>query len=499
MRLAERVREVLSDRSRRAPPPAAGASATCRAPHVALRLSPDGTIHACCVNDAYPLGRIGEDTVASVWQGTRLARLRTALDEADYSLGCGDCGDEYLTGDRLQTHAEQFDRFPQPVEPLTWPRRVEFALSNTCNLQCRQCNGDLSSAIRTRRERRAPLRSPYGDEFFSELRTWLPFVEVAVFIGGEPFLARECRRVWDLMIEMRLAPEVHVTTNGTVWDERVEHYVRSLRMNVAVSIDGVTSGVVEHIRSGADHASVIANRDRLLALTRASGSAFTLNHCLMVQNWHELGDFLLEADRLDVDVHVIPVMHPAAFSLLRLPVSELRPVVAALDRQDEALRGRLQRNAPVWDLMLTYLRQSLEHLEGRSVPVTVAPAPKRLLVSDLLSTAREELTTWSGRELMVVEVENGMITDADVPDWAGAIEPGAIVGSPFDALAGTMVERLGAISDVATEAAERTLVRSSCRIVIDGRQVSLRTAAVEWREGHALHLRVFYALGSVPR
>jgi radical SAM protein with 4Fe4S-binding SPASM domain len=184
-------------------------SATCRAPHVALRFSPDGRVHACCVNSHYELGRIGERTITEIWNGPELAELRLALDDADFSLGCQDCAVLVSAGSRQQTHAEQFDRFPAPAPGAPgWPRRLEFALSNTCNLQCVQCNGELSSSIRTQRELRPPLPSPYGEAFFAELAAFLPHVEVAVFIGGEPFLSRECRTVWDLLIERDLRPEV---------------------------------------------------------------------------------------------------------------------------------------------------------------------------------------------------------------------------------------------------------------------------------------------------
>ncbi len=115
-----------------------------------------------------------------------------------------------------------------------------------------------------------------------------------------------------------------------------------------------------------------------------------------------------------------------------------------------------------------------------------------------MTSARDGLADWSGRELMVVEVANGTIVDADVPGWAAGIDPDAVVGTAFDALAELIATQVGALSDVTTEAAERTLVRSSCRVEIDGQLVPLRTAAVEWREGHALHLRMFYALGPVP-
>lgn len=448
---------------------------------MALRFSPTGEVHACCVNDKYPLGRIGEASIGDIWRGEALARLRTALDAADYRLGCQDCEVDYRLGERLHTHAEQFDRYPQPEVTLAWPKRVEFALSNTCNLQCVMCNGELSSAIRAQREHRPALRSPYDDAFFDELREVLPHIEVAVFIGGEPFLSQECRRVWDLLIEMDLHPEVHVTTNGTVWDDRVEHYLHSLRMIVAVSIDGTTAAVNDAIRLGSRHDEVVANRDRFLAATRAYGSAFCLNHCLLRHNWHELGDFLLDADALDVGVHVIPVHYPPQLSLFTLPPAELQAIADTLAASGAG--ERLTRNRDAWDTILAHLN-AYASSSGPGSPVALRPyakpppdddrgdaddgvgadapagdgegaaaaavvelAPQPLDDAEV-DRLREELRTWAGQAPVVLRAPTGTIEEVEVPGWAEPLDLQGLVGRSLDDVATYVAPRLGRRSDL---------------------------------------------------
>lgn len=436
-------------------------SPTCRAPHVALRFSPDGSVHACCVNDRYPLGRVQERSLAEIWGGEEIGRLRQALDAGDYSLGCEDCATEHVAGARLQTHAEQYDRYPQPSTPLVWPKRVEFALSNTCNLQCLQCNGDLSSAIRAQRERRPPLRSSYDDAFFAQLPPLLEHLEVAVFIGGEPFLAREVRRVWDLMIELGVRPEVHVTTNGTVWDDRVERYVHELRMNVAVSIDGATAETNDRLRVGSRFDEVVANRDRFLAATRSYGAAFTINHCLLRANWHELSRVLREGDRLDVPVHVIPVTYPPSMSLFSLPEPELRSIVDTMARDRRA--RRLGRNRGAWDATLAHLRSQLA---GRRTPRPLtdpvvgdaAPAPVERVVEvrpltvtpprpERLDAIRAELRAWSGQELLEIRTEDELVASVSSPPWADPLGLQDLVGCSLVAVDERTLDRLGPMSD----------------------------------------------------
>ena len=456
-------------------------SATCRAPHVGLRFSPDGHAHACCVNHRYPLGHVANDSLQDIWRGAALLRLRDALDVGDYSRGCQDCETEHRLGARLQTHAEAYDRFPQPEVPLAWPKRVEFALSNTCNLQCVHCNGDLSSAIRAQREHRAPLPSSYGDQFFAQLRELLPHVEVAVFIGGEPFLAREARRVWDLMIELDVRPEVHVTTNGTVWDERVEHYLRTLRMNVAVSVDGATAATNDAIRQGSDFGEVVANRDRFLATTRSYGGAFTLNHCLLEQNWRELCAVLQEGDDLDVPVHVIPVMYPSAMSLFTLPTDDLAAVVEDLEATPGA--HRLGRNRGSWNGALAHVRAELLRREakgpGPGQAVVLSVRPRRPVASEDVAAVRGELETWAGQPPLALRSEFGVLRSVEVPAWAVGLGLEALVGRDMGEVEAHVESRMGpTVREHVDETEERYLALRATRRV-GGRDVDFRIAVLE--------------------
>jgi MoaA/NifB/PqqE/SkfB family radical SAM enzyme len=115
-----------------------------------LRFTPDGRVLVCCANDQHALGVIGTDSLREIWDGEERARIAEALDRLDYSLGCDECGAERSIGNRAGSIEAFWDHLA-PAEPLRWPSRLEMAISNTCNLQCIQCNGDRSSAIRSQR------------------------------------------------------------------------------------------------------------------------------------------------------------------------------------------------------------------------------------------------------------------------------------------------------------------------------------------------------------
>ena len=448
---------------------------TCAAPHTMLRFTPDGRVLVCCANDQHALGLVGTDTLRDIWDGDERARIAAALDRLDYSLGCDECGVERAAGNRAGSIEALFDHLADPPGPHLYPRRMEFAVSNTCNLQCVQCNGDRSSAIRAQREHRPPMMSRYDDAFFDELLEFLPHLEYATFAGGEPFLARETRRIFDLLIDNGWGPKVDVVTNTTMWDERVEHYLRALKMNVTLSIDGATAETFEAIRVGADYAECWANVDRYLEVTRSYGGSVTINFCLMPQNWHEMGDLLLRADALDVQVDVIPVTFPLRFDILRMAPDQLRTAVEALESQDAAIGDRLGRNGPMWRAKLAWLRRRLELVESEGLAVTITPTGVDPSASRArLASLRAELRDWAGQDPIVVHLADGFVEDVESPDWAAPLDPTRWVGWANEVLLADMVDRLGRFRDFEIEEGDG-VQRASYWFEVAGQRVVFRS------------------------
>lgn len=449
---------------------------TCASPHTTLRFTPDGRVLVCCANDQYALGVIGQDTLREIWDGADRRRIADALDVLDYSLGCDECGAERAIGNRAGSIEAMWDHLlHDPPPPYRYPRRMEFAISNTCNLQCVQCNGDRSSAIRAQREHRPPMVSRYDDAFFAELEDFLPHVETASFAGGEPFLARETRRIFDLLIERGWRPAIDVVTNTSVFDDRVERYLRALEMDVTLSIDGVTKETFESIRVGTDHAESWANVDRFLEVVRSYGGTVTINFCLMPQNWHEFGDLLLWADTLDVQVDVIPVTFPRRYDILQLPLDELRTAVEALEAQDADLRARLGRNRPTWERRVALLRRQLDLLESGGLPVTIAP---RRVAPDVLEAIKAELRDWSGQDLLVLAVDDGVIESVEAPAWAAPLQAERWVGWANEVILSDLVDRLGRFRDFEVEVDDDGVQRMSYWFEVGGERVPFRSVSV---------------------
>ncbi len=490
--------------------PVASSTPTCAAPSSTLYFAPDGRVLACCVNNAHPLGRIGEQTLREIWQGARIEELRRALSAGDFSVGCEECGERAAAGNRAWSNAPQFDRWSLMHDVPPFPRRMDFVLSNRCNLLCQTCNGYWSSAIRARREHRPPLPSHYDDSFFHELEEFLPHLEQAVFLGGEPFLARESRRVWDLLrTSAGDALEIQVVSNGTQWDARIEQYLTDLPMSVSVSVDGATRATFERLRTGADFAAVMGNVDRYETAVTAHGGRVGYHYCLVTLNWHEFGQFLLEAEERNRYVQVMTVTNPAHLSLFHLPAGDLARILSALEHEAERVAPQLRNLRPVWDAELDRLRRHLEVVRrGLQPRWTRVSAPRRSNRTRSETNARvqdradrishpeaeAELGRWSGQPPLVLLGRAGVVTQHESPTWATGLDLPGLIGVPVNELDGAFARQFGTCTKLTLSPATGGLVKVEATFGSSSGTVSLRAIATEWDDGGVRQNRVVVAL-----
>lgn len=345
-----------------------------------MYLHSTGRVTACCVS-THVLGNVADQPLTEIWRGHRARELRRAMVDYDLGRGCNFCQWQVAEDIDGGAFAVEFDSLAITEPDPDWPRQLEFELSNTCNLACIMCNGDLSSTIRSRRERLPPMPKVYGNAFFEDLREFLPHLERAAFLGGEPFLAAEAYRVWALLLEVGSVIPCTVVTNGTQWNDRVERVLEAFPVSITVSIDGATAATFERIRLGASFAEVMANLGRFRAYTRDRGTDLHVAFCLMRENWHEFADLLLLADALDVPVRVNTVTDPV-HGLAQLSLDELAPIVSSLDVRDGGVRSQLRRNREVWSTELARLHSWCDQrLVGAAAPGGVSPRSLYLLDS----------------------------------------------------------------------------------------------------------------------
>ena len=320
----------------------------CYAPYANLYFDQEGRVRVCCYNWSHPLGNVQTSTIDEMWNGAKAKILRDSLANYEFGPGCGFCEKQTSSGWFANPAIRRFDQFAVPSAEPEWPQQMEFSISNTCNLECVMCFGTYSSAIRAHREKLPPLPNVYSHEFLDSLRKYLPHLKRAKFLGGEPLLVADYFRLWDMMIAEGLTTPCHVTTNGTLYNARIERIMDALPMGFAVSLDGATKKTVESIRVNANYEEQMQILKRLREYTRRRGTDLSLTFCFMRQNWHEFGDYCLFADEWGCNVGVNTVLNPPEFGVYNLPAEELRKIFQGMEEQANRLSSILKRNRAVW-------------------------------------------------------------------------------------------------------------------------------------------------------
>jgi MoaA/NifB/PqqE/SkfB family radical SAM enzyme/Flp pilus assembly protein TadD len=322
--------------------------AGCYAPFVSLYFTTLGNVLACCKNETFVLGNVGNQRLKDIWSGGKITQLRKTLSHYQYEAGCEFCDWQISEGDYQGAFPWLFEEFPVDSMQPEWPSMIEFAGSNTCNFECLMCNGELSSSIRAHRDGLPPLRQYYDKQFFEDVREFIPHLRMAKFLGGEPFLAAECHRIWDMMIEQNCRIPCHVTTNGSQYNAKVERILEKLPLSFTVSIDGATKQTYEKIRVNSNYEENVANVRRFREYARRSNAFFSIAFCLMRQNWHEFVDLLLFAESLDCPVFVNTVIGPPSCSLYTLKQEDLRRIADEIENKGRSVESLLKLNQAVW-------------------------------------------------------------------------------------------------------------------------------------------------------
>lgn len=354
--MVESLRELAAWRARTASP----GSVLCQAPCAQLHFLPDGNVAVCSKSTQRWLGNVAEHRILDLWRGAAMASIRAELAQNRFPAGCELCADHMRRRNVRNNPLLDFDGI-EVSDDGQWPVRLSIAFSDLCNLGCRHCSPGLSSVLRIRAGL-PPQPRRYGDAFFAQLAELLPHVHDISLLGGEPFLQEEVFRLLELLLARgRPYPNLHVTTNGTVWNADLARLAAALPMQIAVSIDGATAATCERLRVGAHFDRVMANVQQIAAVQHAHGRKLRFNFCLMRGNWHEYADVLLLAERWRASLWVSFVTIPERTSLFTLQPAAKRRVLDALAARTPELQSIDPANLVKWHEALRTLGASPAH------------------------------------------------------------------------------------------------------------------------------------------
>ena len=341
----------------------------CYAPTVNINFDQSGVASACCYNREHILGKYPENSLTEMWKGESANQLREFVKEGDLSHGCQMCEKQIDGGNYHGVRARHFDNYPsRPVNILKrWigsseepqmPQCLEFELSNICNLECTMCNGHFSSLIRKNRESLPELENPYDDAFVEQLIPFLPNLQDAKFLGGEPFLVPLYYKIWDKLAQHNPKVRIHITTNGTVYNNKVKGVLEKLKCGIIISMDSIVKETYEKIRVNASYERVMDNVQHFREYAKSTGNWFSFAICPMTNNWKEMPDLIRYCNANETFVCFNTVYNPEELSLQSFSSEQLRGVVEYYEEQAFAGYGFLYRqNKKVFQGLINQLKE----------------------------------------------------------------------------------------------------------------------------------------------
>ena len=271
-------------------------------PWIHVMTQPTSTVNFCCVasgqvkrdNDpGHPIMLDRGDKIEDVWNGEHYRKIRKQMIEGEQVEGCEPCYDLEKLG--IPSYRENYikdwmgwhrnaDAIKQIIEKSISndyyveesPQYLDFRLGTMCNLKCRMCQSQNSSAIYkelkdetiyTEEERKFVIENthwnqfddytiPWFDEpdFLKTVEEWLPNVNRLYFTGGEPTIIQRVYWILEKCVELDIAKDIDLVFNSNMTNiqPRFLDIVSKFRdVLMCLSVDGY-SETNEYIRSGSN-------------------------------------------------------------------------------------------------------------------------------------------------------------------------------------------------------------------------------------------------------
>ena len=296
----------------------------CQAPFTTMNFNQGGRITVCCANRDYAVGFYPQRSLMDIWNGEELKKLRDEMDKFSFELGCQQCSLMLDSANYKTLKIKHYDTedstlsegFDDSYRKLKYPYRLDFELSNKCNLECIMCTGVYSSSIRKNRENREPLPEIYEtDEFFEELKPFLLNAKRINFFGGEPFLIGTYYKIFDFLLEQKSQTLCYIQTNGTIYNDKIGRYLENLNINLSVSLDAATKEIYEKIRRNAQYDRVISNIEKFREALDKNNKQFFISPIVCTENLFDLKNILDLANKYKAKLYFHHLEYPLMLNL----------------------------------------------------------------------------------------------------------------------------------------------------------------------------------------
>lgn len=295
----------------------------CNAPFTSLYFKPDGLIKPCCAHkNEFAFGKYPQQSIKKILHSKTRKKLQKKVIKRDLSYGCDICHENIEIGNFSGTMAATYKRFSPASK---WPKTLEFELSHFCNLDCIMCE------LHTSKHENHTI---YSNPFLKEIKPLLAHAEATSFMGGEPFLIPIYKNIWDMIANYNPHCNVHIQSNGTIYNDYIQELLTQLKIHIGISIDAIDKKLYEKIRRGANFDKVMENIYRINKLTNKYGRSINFSVCPMQINLQEIPQLFELSNQLKGTIYFNTVLNPTYLSIRRMHSSKLYDAMKFIENQN---------------------------------------------------------------------------------------------------------------------------------------------------------------------
>ena len=332
---------------------------------------PSGTVNFCCVangqikkDDGSILMLNKGDNIEDVWNNNHYRKIRKQMIEGEQVEGCEPCYQLEDLG--IPSYRENyikdwmgFHRNAPEIKKIIdksikndyfveeAPQYLDFRLGTLCNLRCRMCQSQNSSAIYkelkdeelyTQEERDFVVATthwgdfsdytiPWFDEpdFLATVEEWLPHVNRLYFTGGEPTIIQRVYWILEKCVEMGIAKDIDLVFNSNMTNIQprfLDLVVKFRDVLMCLSVDGYDT-TNEYIRSGSTW-SIVDKHIKEYALSDVVGNIL-FSPVVQIYNILNITDLLDYAEEITeysgrrIDISFLMNNYPKCLDIRNLP------------------------------------------------------------------------------------------------------------------------------------------------------------------------------------
>ena len=353
----------------------------CPYPWIHVMTQPSGTVNFCCVangqiktDDSFmefdgmqtgtPILLNKGGDMRDVWNSKHYKHIRKQMDTGERVIGCEPCYDledlgipSYRTNyikDWLGWHrnADEIERIIEKSRENDYhvdepPQYLDFRLGTMCNLRCRMCQSQNSSAIYkelkddelySQEERDFVVKhthwndfsdytQPWFDtpEFLESVEEWLPNVNRLYFTGGEPTIIQRTYWILEKCVELGIAKDIDLVFNSNMTNIQprfLDLLAKFRDVLMCLSVDGYAQ-YNEYIRSGSTW-SIVDKHIKDYAQSEVVGNILfsPVVQIYNILNITELLDYAEEITKFSgrrIDISFLMNNYPKCLDIRNLP------------------------------------------------------------------------------------------------------------------------------------------------------------------------------------